>query len=174
MEKILSPTQLNDNNICQIESNAFKDFNSLRSLSLNNNRLMKIPRSSFDDITINALSVAGNPVLTLLRLSIPSNCDGYISGNPFKCDCDTLWLRNLATDGHGVVSDVPTCQWPSSLAGNELRKLRTSRFTCAGSADGRRDSRKRDNACSAVPTKSPSQQIVKDQLNRGNLKDPNI
>ena len=59
MKNILSLTQLNDNNICQIESNAFKDFNSLRSLSLNNNRLMKIPRSSFDDITINALSVAG-------------------------------------------------------------------------------------------------------------------
>jgi len=142
----LSELKLNDNNICRIEDNAFKDFNSLRSLSLENNRLMKIPRSSFSDIKFKALSVAGNP---------------------FKCDCETLWLRNLVTDGVGVVSDLPTCHFPSALSGNELRKLRTSRFTCDRPA---MRSRKDNIACSATPTKRPNQQQIIDQLNRGYLK----
>ena len=42
--------QLNDNNICRINRYAFRETSSLRSLSLKNNRLTKLPHDAFNDI----------------------------------------------------------------------------------------------------------------------------
>ena len=53
--------QLNDNNICRINRYAFRDTASLRSLSLKNNRLMKINQEAFSSIKnqITKFDVAG-------------------------------------------------------------------------------------------------------------------
>ena len=54
----------------------------------------------------------------------------YFLGNPLTCDCEILWLRNMASDERNIVQDQPICYFPQQLSGNPLRQLRTSRFTC--------------------------------------------
>ena len=74
------------------------------------------------------------------------------------CDCNTLWLRNLASETK-VVPGEPLCYFPKALSGNPLRKLRTSRFTCdARSTDMIRD------ACTGIPLKKPVQEEVQESL----------
>ena len=52
---------------------------------------MRIPRSAFSDISVKALSVAGNP---------------------FLCDCETLWLRNLLSRyGHYCILSIFILLW---------------------------------------------------------------
>ena len=43
-------SQLNDNNICRVNRYAFRDTASLRSLSLKNNRLTRLPQDAFNAI----------------------------------------------------------------------------------------------------------------------------
>ncbi len=50
-------------------------------------------------------------------------------GNPLTCDCDTLWLRNWASESpSSSIRDEPRCYFPKALSGNPLRRLRSSRY----------------------------------------------
>ena len=49
-------------------------------------------------------------------------------GNPLTCDCEILWLRNMASDERNIIQDQPICYFPQQLSGNPLRQLRTSRW----------------------------------------------
>ena len=84
-------------------------------------------------------------------------------GNPLTCDCETLWLRNWASDERSAIKDEPRCYFPTQLSGNPLRQLRTSRFTCGG--------RSSDNiikdACVEIPVKTPVQKHIQTGLISG-------
>ena len=60
--------QLNDNNICRVNRYAFRDTASLRSLSLKNNRLTRLPQDAFNSIKnqIMQFDVAGNAFTKIL------------------------------------------------------------------------------------------------------------
>ncbi len=93
-----------------------------------------------------------------------------MTGNPLTCDCETLWLRNWASETPASsIRDEPRCYFPKSLSGNPLRRLRTSRFTCDDEDGGRRgdSSRRRrrrkgliGDACAGVPLKTPPQAVA--------------
>ena len=85
-----------------------------------------------------------------------------LSGNPLTCDCEILWLRNMASDERNIVQDQPICYFPQQLSGNPLRQLRTSRFTC-----GARSSDMIKDACRGIPVKTPVQQHIQQGLNAG-------
>ncbi|TRY61668.1 hypothetical protein TCAL_02125 [Tigriopus californicus] len=136
---------LNDNNICRIRANAFKDAQSLNSISLSNNRLTRIYEQSF-----------GENNYRISRMEI--------AGNPLTCDCNTLWLRNLASDTN-VVPDEPRCYFPRALSGKPLRQLRTSRFTC----DSRAGENLIKDACSGIPLKRPIQEAIQEQTTQQNV-----
>jgi hypothetical protein len=88
----------------------------------------------------------------------------FFKGNPLSCDCDSLWLRNLAADT-STVADEPKCYFPKELSGSPLRKLRSSRFSCETSRSGaeyRHDNLLRD-ACSGIPLKMPPQQALQEE-----------
>ena len=87
-------------------------------------------------------------------------------GNPLTCDCDTLWLRRLVSEYAGVVEDEPRCHSPKELAGNPLRQLRTSRFTC-GKGRSSNDEDKIYDACNGIPLKAPAQQNLQNAINSG-------
>lgn len=52
-----------------------------------------------------------------------------ILGNPLTCDCETLWLRNWASDEKNVIQDDPICYFPPQLSGNNNRNLFLLYFT---------------------------------------------
>ena len=79
---LCSSLQLNDNNICRVNRYAFRDTASLRSLSLKNNRLTRLPQDAFNAIKnqIMKFDVAGNVIgevgwfsdLNFWRIQLPS------------------------------------------------------------------------------------------------------
>jgi hypothetical protein len=142
--------KLNDNNICEIAGNAFKDATSLRRLDLNNNRIYRLQENAFTSIqrSVNRFDVSGEPPSTAAPSPLSS------PGNPLNCDCETRWLRNWVSSQERQPShEEPRCYFPKSLSGNPLRSLRSSRFTCAthGGNDLISD------ACNSLPLKTPAQ-----------------
>ena len=88
-------------------------------------------------------------------------------GNPLTCDCETLWLRKMVSEYAEVVEDEPRCYFPKELAGNPLRKLRTSRFTC-DKGRSRNDDSKIHDACHGIPLKDPVQKNLQNAIESGN------
>ena len=88
-------------------------------------------------------------------------------GNPLICDCETLWLRKMVSEYAEVVEDEPRCYFPKELAGNPLRKLRTSRFTC-DKGRSRNDDSKIHDACHGIPLKDPVQKNLQNAIESGN------
>ena len=66
-----------------------------------------------------------------------------------------------------VVEDEPRCYFPKELAGNPLRKLRTSRFTC-DKGRSRNDDSKIHDACHGIPLKDPVQKTLQNAIESGN------
>ena len=72
----------------------------------------------------------------------------------------------MVSEYAGVVEDEPRCYSPEELAGNPLRKLRTSRFTC----DNKRSRNDEDtlyDACHGIPLKEPVQQHLQTAIESG-------
>ncbi|KAF6718081.1 Platelet glycoprotein IX [Oryzias melastigma] len=65
-----------------------------------------------------------DPLVSLRQLSL--------SGNPFHCDCRIQYLRNWLLKNRHVISEVPTCSTPSSVAHKAITELTDQYFSsCA-------------------------------------------
>ena len=72
----------------------------------------------------------------------------------------------MVSEYEEVVEDEPTCYSPKELAGNPLRILRTSRFTC-DKGHYRNDDSKIHDACHGIPLKDPVQKTLQNTIESG-------
>ncbi|KAG7173540.1 artichoke-like 3 [Homarus americanus] len=106
----LTVLMLHDNDLCRLSSGGFTMQRGLRVLTLQNNQLRRLH-----------LHALGNTIMGLSLLDM--------SGNPFQCDCELVWLRDYLTedpdDGRGPRTDilgdslrgVPVCAAPPQYQG---------------------------------------------------------
>lgn len=79
--KNIESIDLSDNKIDEVSQFAVKNYQTLRRLSLQNNKLTTL---KMNDLVV--------PLQQSKKTMV------YISGNPFNCDCSLIWLRNRVND----------------------------------------------------------------------------
>lgn len=79
--KNIERIDLSNNKIGEVSEFAIKIYQNLRRLSLQNNKLMTV---KMKDLVV--------PLKQSKKTMV------YISGNPFNCDCNLIWLRNRVND----------------------------------------------------------------------------
>lgn len=79
--KNIESIDLSDNKIDEVLQFAVKNYQTLRRISLQNNKLTTI---KMNDLVV--------PLQQSKKTMV------YISGNPYNCDCNLIWLRNRVND----------------------------------------------------------------------------
>ena len=95
------------NRLSKICTDIFQDLDELRELNLANNALKAIPSQIEELINLTKLYITNNMVeelpksiKTLEHLELVE-----ISGNPFRCDCDTIWMTEWILKSFSIVQN---------------------------------------------------------------------
>ncbi|KAH0561637.1 hypothetical protein KQX54_018270 [Cotesia glomerata] len=86
---------LDSSNIVRIDSNAFDGLISIKQVFLRNNLLSELPKDLF------------HPILVANK-----DFKVALSGNPWKCDCNLIWLKELMEEFRNLVLEEPICDRP--------------------------------------------------------------
>ncbi|XP_068240515.1 uncharacterized protein [Palaemon carinicauda] len=120
----LTVLMLHDNDICRLSDGAFAKQKALRVLTLNNNQLRRLH-----------LKALGNTITGLSLLDM--------SGNPFRCDCELVWLKeylNEDPDDYRVprtailgdsLRGIPVCASPEEYEGLPITEVPAEAFICS-------------------------------------------
>ncbi|XP_066948695.1 uncharacterized protein atk [Macrobrachium rosenbergii] len=120
----LTVLMLHDNDLCRLSDGAFAKQKALRVLTLNNNQLRRLH-----------LKALGNTITGLSLLDM--------SGNPFKCDCELVWLKeylNEDPDDYRIprtailgesLRGIPVCASPSEYEGLPITEVPVEAFICS-------------------------------------------
>ncbi|KAK7017980.1 hypothetical protein SK128_003665 [Halocaridina rubra] len=119
----LTVLMLHDNDLCRLSNGAFSKQRALRVLTLHNNQLRRLH--------LQALGIT-MPGLSLLDMS----------GNPFQCDCDLVWLKEYLNEDpndhriprRAILGDnlrgVPVCAAPPEYEGLPITEVPVEAFLC--------------------------------------------
>ncbi|RWS26492.1 Leucine-rich repeat-containing protein 4B-like protein [Leptotrombidium deliense] len=127
--------------LTEIEKLAFADMFNLRTFYCNNNDYLKrIDSTAFVNssdnnklqrLRLNAIYVRNSMITTfgedLLDWRTLKTID--LSGNPFTCDCNLRWIRNLSNIDANVVKSM-RCQKPWKVSEKRLFDLSEDQFVC--------------------------------------------
>ena len=129
---------LQKNHISSIAKGTFKKLKKLRHLFLNDNHLTEppvgLPMLEFLDVSFNRIqklpSIYQDEFYPIDVL--------YLGGNPYHCDCDILWLKELFDLREYVWKYVPgdtaplipVCASPKGMAGKSWDTLQPELFGC--------------------------------------------
>ncbi|WAR28536.1 TOLL-like protein, partial [Mya arenaria] len=104
---------ISHNHLKTIDSSVFQNLNKIETLNLRSNHLIRLPQ-------------------TLVRLGAKSI---MLSGNPYVCDCNVVWLKNWITSNKDIVTDwdMVTCNTLQN-DGNIIVKVSKAEFICKESS----------------------------------------
>ncbi|KAH9370891.1 hypothetical protein HPB48_020704 [Haemaphysalis longicornis] len=123
---------LRGNNISAVPGDAFAGFSaSLRFLYLQENRVQYIEAGAFDGMgSLQWLYLHSNKIATInynvLKPLLSSLSILDVHDNPFHCDCELSWLRQLLLDKRNIVVEHPRetrCASPEEHASTALVHL---------------------------------------------------
>uniref|UniRef100_A0A3B1JG27 Leucine-rich repeat LGI family, member 2b n=2 Tax=Astyanax mexicanus TaxID=7994 RepID=A0A3B1JG27_ASTMX len=97
------------NKIEEISKNAFRGLRDITHLSLANNNMKSLPKGLFSDLH------------SLIELDL--------RGNPFQCDCQSMWLMLWLKRSNATISDV-YCTEPASMKGVLLKDVPEKHSKC--------------------------------------------
>lgn len=140
----LEKIDLSFNIITHISDDVFMYMSELTFLDLSNNKLTllpnKLPMTEWFDISNNLISSISEKYSSVLY---PQSVF-LVGQNPFRCTCDLLWLKDLMGTRQYLLKFVqhldpnkfiPTCGFPSHLAGKPWSSLEDGEFKCSESVD---------------------------------------
>ncbi|XP_041349369.1 protein slit-like [Gigantopelta aegis] len=96
----LTSLKLAENHIIKLDSNSFSSL-SLDVLDINRNRITYIDAMAFNSSLITICNLEDNQLQDLpaeLDEFFSSSQSVYIGGNPWVCDCNSLWLAQFIRD----------------------------------------------------------------------------
>uniref|UniRef100_A0A8C0HRQ2 LRRCT domain-containing protein n=1 Tax=Buteo japonicus TaxID=224669 RepID=A0A8C0HRQ2_9AVES len=104
--------QLDTNQLSALDDEVFASLPNLKTLNLRKNQLESVPRGLLDP---------------LKKLS-----SVYLSGNPWRCDCNLCYLHSwiLGNSEKVKLSTQVSCKSPPHLAGQAVTSLRDDHLTC--------------------------------------------
>ncbi|XP_052783443.1 protein toll-like isoform X1 [Mya arenaria] len=104
---------ISHNHLKTIDSSVFQNLNKIETLNLRSNHLIRLPQ-------------------TLVRLGAKSI---MLSGNPYVCDCNVVWMKNWITSNKDIVTDwdMVTCNTLQN-DGNIIVKVSKAKFVCKESS----------------------------------------
>ncbi|XP_035675966.1 leucine-rich repeat-containing protein 15-like isoform X2 [Branchiostoma floridae] len=150
---------LTGNSITRVQNLAFKGLTHLYRVSFASNRLRRIPKALRKLTTLSEISLPGNKITDISARDLPSlrgpavidirdnrleqlDPDVFsstqhvrldLAGNPWRCDCDLLPLRNWMEDHEDYEASInpqPTCASPVLLEGHPMMDVPTEDFRC--------------------------------------------
>lgn len=140
----LEKIDLSFNIITHISDDAFISLSELTFLDLSNNKLTllpnKLPMTEWFDISNNLISSISEKYSSVLYPQLVFS----VGQNPFRCTCDLLWLKDLMgtrlyllkfVQHLDPMKFIPTCSFPSHLAGKSWRSLEDGEFKCSESVE---------------------------------------
>ncbi|KAI8480005.1 hypothetical protein Bbelb_422540 [Branchiostoma belcheri] len=157
--KQLRELNLTGNRISRVRNLAFERLVHLSLVSLSNNRLRDVPRALRKLTSLSEVSLSGNKITEISARDLPSlkgmaaldirdnrleEVDPEVfsstqhmsrlglAGNPWRCDCDLLPLRNWLEDHVDNVAPgpQPACASPVRLEGRPMMDVPTEDFLC--------------------------------------------
>lgn len=115
---------LQGNNISFISKTLFATLPNLRSLYLDSSNILRISPNAFDALIYIKQVFLRNNLLSelpenLFQAILTENKDFQValSGNPWKCDCNLAWLRELMEEFKTLVPEEPICASPERNKG---------------------------------------------------------
>ncbi|XP_048244635.1 carboxypeptidase N subunit 2-like [Haliotis rufescens] len=113
--------KLAGNRISSIEESRLTGY-SLDLLDMSNNSLSSLGPLAFDGAVINITNIEDNNIESLptdLSTFLSQSSSVYLSGNPWLCDCDTMWLTQSVRDASNKFlsenASDPACASPTQL-----------------------------------------------------------
>ncbi|XP_077992114.1 adhesion G protein-coupled receptor A3-like [Glandiceps talaboti] len=148
---------LSDNQITELQQDAFANVTSLERLDLSNNRISIIQPGAFNGLTsLKRLDLSQNKIgnlnnsmfvglNNLERLNLSNNRIASISAGTFNglenlqldlhsdflmCDCLLKWIIKWSKNNDIKISDSTLCEYPRALKGEKLKSLRGKDLHC--------------------------------------------
>lgn len=123
-------------NIRSLEKDFFASTTKLKVLKLYTNGIKELhqdlfaPLQSLDTLDLNGNLLSGLPVELKPMFKAMKNV--HFSDNPWQCNCQLLWLRELPASFVASRTDTSeiVCNGPSSLKYNSFVNVPESKFTC--------------------------------------------
>ncbi|NWI16111.1 LRC4B protein, partial [Crypturellus soui] len=131
----LEELELSGNRLDLIRPGSFQGLGSLRKLWLMHAHVGAIERNAFDDLAaLVELNLAHNNLASLphdLFTPLPRLERVHLNHNPWRCDCDVLWLSWwLKETVPSNTTCCARCHAPPPLRGRYIGELEQSHFTC--------------------------------------------
>ncbi|XP_052791930.1 leucine-rich repeat and fibronectin type III domain-containing protein 1-like protein [Mya arenaria] len=133
---ILEELNLGDMNLRKIDNSLFSGLRHLKVLKLQMNNIKKIHQNvilnipSLQTLDINGNKLRGIPVE--LKSKFQSMTQIHISENPLQCNCQLIWLRELAERFYYSKNDASAiiCNGPAKLKYSSFVNVPESEFVC--------------------------------------------
>ena len=122
-----------------IPDNFFKIFKSLKRISLQDNEIASLNQSLFPETcTIEELNLSNNRISVITKDSLPPTLlhslrEIDFSANPFICDCNLLWFRDLIRSLNITFKNYPKlymCATPPNRKGLKLSHFNLTAEEC--------------------------------------------
>ncbi|XP_052791924.1 leucine-rich repeat-containing protein 4B-like [Mya arenaria] len=133
---ILEELNLGDMNLRKIDNSLFSGLRHLKVLKLQMNNIKKIHQNVILNIpSLQTLDMNGNKLRGIpeeLKSKLKAMTQIHISENPLQCNCQLLWLRELAERFYYSKTDASDiiCNGPARLKYSSFVNVPKSEFVC--------------------------------------------
>ncbi|XP_044254924.1 uncharacterized protein LOC123005307 [Tribolium madens] len=108
--KSLSVLDLRNNNLRELQASSFSNVSNLRQLFMSDSLITDIEPNTFAFLYLQKLDLRNNKMTTLPEHMFDSVETGIsINGNPWICNCDLVWLRDLYNSKTDLFTDDFLC-----------------------------------------------------------------
>nr|AVK72278.1 slit [Xenoturbella bocki] len=138
--KSLTSLVIYGNRIASLPPGVFSGLTSLELLLLNANQISCIRSDSFEHLqNLNLLSLYDNRILSLANgtfASLRNLQTLHLARNPFICDCNMKWLAEYLHD-HPIETSGARCDGPKRMHRKRIGRAKAKKFQCKGAEEPR-------------------------------------
>ncbi|CAL4101772.1 unnamed protein product [Meganyctiphanes norvegica] len=125
LRESLTYLSLSHNNLSALPDQFAQPFSKLKSLDISHNLITIINQLAFSQMSrLQYLDLSGNLLSVLHPYKLPySMLEINLKGNPWLCDCSSLWIQENLLGNHSSLIGNPTCAAPLHLRHRQIYSL---------------------------------------------------